>query len=483
MAFSVGQRSTMWGRRRQISTLLSLLGVLPATQSFSSVSRVRPFQHCCGPASIAPYNRDICHTPLRFRRNSLNQLRLRLASSIVEKENKTSWDEPDFEDDEENNEDDNSASAPLMEEYRRWSRCLKSTIKALEKKRKSLQSEYEKAQGVEDTVARAQLLVSNLYLFTPGVTTAKVQDWENGGVEVELALDPKYDSANAEADALFAQARKLKRGSQIVRELLEETAEGLELLQEAQTDLETACMEDGEVDQGRLALVQDRLKRSSRTTNFQVPSPPEQESQSRSSKSSRRPSKPEIGSPQSNIRKLMSPGGCVVLVGRNKRGNEYLSLTIARSNDIWMHSRGCPGAHVLIQNRRGSPPPTAECVQFAANLAIFYSDFRNEKKAPVTAAEPKHLQKPRGAPLGAIKVRQEWKTFIGFPEQVPDELKIAREESGQSDEYRSTDKAKHRRRTKQVTQEERAKRKKPSERRKPQLKLRNFTKIDCINNR
>jgi hypothetical protein len=118
------------------------------------------------------------------------------------------------------------------------------------------------------------------------------------------------------------------------------------------------------------------------------------------------------------------------------------------------------GAHIVIFNRRGGPKPTPDCIQFAADLSIFYSDFRNEKKAPVTAAEPKHLQKPRGAPLGAIKVRQEWKTFIGFPENVPENLKIAREESGQSDEYRSMDKAKHRRRTKQVAKEERGRRKK-----------------------
>ena len=120
----------------------------------------------------------------------------------------------------------------------------------------------------------------------------------------------------------------------------------------------------------------------------------------------------------------------------------------------------CSGAHVVIQNRRGGPSPTSDCIQFAADVAIFYSDFRNEKKAMVTAAEPKHLQKPRGAPLGAIKVREEWKTFVGFPDSVPHELKIAREESGQSDEYRSIDKAKHRRRTKQVAKEEREKRKK-----------------------
>ena len=115
---------------------------------------------------------------------------------------------------------------------------------------------------------------------------------------------------------------------------------------------------------------------------------------------------------------------------------------------------------MVIQNRRDGPSPTSECIQFAADLAIFYSDLRNEKKAMVTAAEPKHLQKPRGAPLGAIKVREEWKTFVGFPDSVPDELKTAREESGQSDEYRSIDKAKHRRRTKQLAKEEREKRKK-----------------------
>ena len=115
---------------------------------------------------------------------------------------------------------------------------------------------------------------------------------------------------------------------------------------------------------------------------------------------------------------------------------------------------------MLVQNRRGGPKPTEDCLQFAADLAIFYSDLRNERKAPVSAAEPKHLQKPRGAPLGAIKVREEWKTFIGRPDSVPDVLKEAREESGQSDEYRNIDKAKHRQRTKKVAQESAAKRRK-----------------------
>lgn len=262
--------------------------------------------------------------------------------STLEQKNTASWDEPDVEDDDEFEEEEEDES-PLLQEYEDWSKALENAVKALEKKRNSLQVEFEKAQGVEETVARAQLLVSNLYLFTPGVKTATVQDWENDGAEVELTLDPKYASANEEADALFTQARKLKRGSQIVKDLLDESEKAWELLSDAQADLESAYV-DGEVDQGRLALVQDRLQRSSRTTKFQAPIPRDEQSEdSKSSKGNNRRSKPEIGTPQSNIRKLMSPGGCIVLVGRNRRGNEHLSLTIARGNDIWMHSRGCPG--------------------------------------------------------------------------------------------------------------------------------------------
>lgn len=257
-------------------------------------------------------------------------------------ENTASWDETEENSNDESETEAEADDSPLLQEYQDWSKALNKAVKALEKKRKSLQSEYQKAQGVEDTVARAQLLVSNLYLFTPGVKTATVQDWESDGAEVELTLNPKYSSANEEADALFTQARKLKRGSQIVGDLLDESERAWELLSDAQADLESAH-EDGQVDQGRLALVQDRLQRSSRTTKFQAPIPRDEQTESKSSKDNRRQSKPAIGTPQSNIRKLMSPGGCIVLVGRNRRGNEHLSMSIARGNDVWMHSRGCPG--------------------------------------------------------------------------------------------------------------------------------------------
>ncbi|MGK3734289.1 MAG: putative ribosome quality control (RQC) complex YloA/Tae2 family protein [Bacillariaceae sp.] len=379
------------------------------------------------------------------------------------------------EDQDEGNNADDSSSTVLFEEHRIWSKAVDDAIKTLKKKRNSLQSELAKAEGAESTAERAKLLVSNLYMFQGGVKSATVIDWENDDKEVELNLDTeKYSSASDEADALFSLVRKLKRGSKIVANLLEETAAAWDILREVESDLRSAMDERGEdVDEGRLALVKERLTRTLKTTKFQVPTADGINNSIKSINSSgqnknRREKKPDLGTPASNVRKLTSPGGCIVLVGRNRRGNEHLSLSVARGNDIWMHSRGAPGAHVIIQNRRGGPTVTDECLQFGADLAIFYSDLRNENKAEVTAAEPKHIQKPRGAPLGAVKLREEWKTFVGRPDRVPSELKEAREGSGQTDEYHMSDKAKHRRRTKQVAEDDRIKRKQQQRERKSQ---------------
>ncbi|GMH71555.1 hypothetical protein TrRE_jg1523 [Triparma retinervis] len=72
-----------------------------------------------------------------------------------------------------------------------------------------------------------------------------------------------------------------------------------------------------------------------------------------------------------------------------------------------------------------------DALKAGADLAAFYSDLRNERKAEVTMALPKHIQKPRLAPLGAVKLREEEGTKVGNPYDVPEVCKEKREESGQ----------------------------------------------------
>lgn len=310
---------------------------------------------------------------------------------------------------------------------------VQSALKNLSKKTASLERELAKAQSLEETMNRANIIVSNLYRLPPGTTTAEVEDWENDGQIVELVLNTKdYASAQEEADALFALARKMKRGSKVVEELMQTSLEAQGILQEAVLDLESMTKNDSQIDEGTLILVQERLERTSKETGFQNPSlddtdekpqRPQGNKMNKGSSGNKAQNKP-------NPRELTSPSGHRVLVGRNRRDNEAICFKLSKPTDIWMHARGCPGAHVLLCVRRGSPDVKDDDLQFAADLAAFYSDARTEVRAKISTAEPRHITKPRGAPMGAVSLRQEGKTLLGMPSNVSDDLKEARERSG-----------------------------------------------------
>ena len=78
---------------------------------------------------------------------------------------------------------------------------------------------------------------------------------------------------------------------------------------------------------------------------------------------------------------------------------------------MWLHARGAPGAHVIIQYSQAKKAARDDeearevDLQMAADLAA-YSDLRNERKAEVMFGNPKHISKRR-APVGAVRVSKE----------------------------------------------------------------------------
>jgi len=123
------------------------------------------------------------------------------------------------------------------------------------------------------------------------------------------------------------------------------------------------------------------------------------------------------------FRTFKGPDGFTILVGRNSHENDQLSTRVARANDIWMHSRGTPGAHVVVQC--GNKEPSKETLQLAANLTIFYSAATDSRKAAVLVARAKDVVKFKGAALGAVHVRREEPSLMGYPADVPQQCKQA----------------------------------------------------------
>ena len=124
-----------------------------------------------------------------------------------------------------------------------------------------------------------------------------------------------------------------------------------------------------------------------------------------------------------NIRKYAAPSGREVLVGRNSKGNEAVSLRIGQDQDVWFHVRGAPGAHVILRLQPGEEA-TEEDMKCAADLAAFHSKLRTGGKVNVSWTSPKYVRKPSGARLGMVAIDQE-SVMTGRP----DDCEAAAEEA------------------------------------------------------
>ncbi len=100
------------------------------------------------------------------------------------------------------------------------------------------------------------------------------------------------------------------------------------------------------------------------------------------------------------IRKLEAPGGLRVLYGENATSNDFLTLRIAKPNDIWLHVRGGNSAHVVIQTGNAPDKVGKAIIEFAAGVAVRNSPSKHSGYVPVDYTLKKYVRKPRGAPIG-----------------------------------------------------------------------------------
>ena len=103
--------------------------------------------------------------------------------------------------------------------------------------------------------------------------------------------------------------------------------------------------------------------------------------------------------------RVVSRDGYVVWVGRTSRQNEDVTFRKANSQDIWLHARDVPGAHVIIRNdgRRIKDELIAE----AAAVAAWYSKRRDDSSVQVDYTRVKYVKAIKGAGPGMVTYRNE----------------------------------------------------------------------------
>lgn len=122
-----------------------------------------------------------------------------------------------------------------------------------------------------------------------------------------------------------------------------------------------------------------------------------------------RPMRPERGRGKgdavSRPKPLRARGGHLIYVGRTGAQNDAVTFDIAGPDDTWLHSRGTPGAHVVVKWAGGRPDDTV--LAAAAALAARYSASHTADQVEVDYAARRDVRKLKGGGPGLVTYRNE----------------------------------------------------------------------------
>ena len=129
-------------------------------------------------------------------------------------------------------------------------------------------------------------------------------------------------------------------------------------------------------------------------------------------------------------RQFRTSSGFRVLVGRNNRQNDQLTMKEADYRDIWLHTQKIHGSHVslvilmcwqqigymmiiYIAGLQSIPDTLVE----AAKIAAYYSQARESGNVPVDYTQVRYVKKPAGARPGMVTY-QAYQTVYVTPEEA-----------------------------------------------------------------
>ena len=128
-----------------------------------------------------------------------------------------------------------------------------------------------------------------------------------------------------------------------------------------------------------------------------------------------RQSKPKkISKTQDTYLKFTSVDNYEIFVGKNNYQNDYLTLKLSRSNDLWFHTKNIPGSHVIVKSKGEEIP--ASTIKEAAILAATHSKAQKSSNVPVDYTIVKNVKKPSGAKPGMV-IYDNYKTIYVTPTQ------------------------------------------------------------------
>lgn len=275
---------------------------------------------------------------------------------------------------------------------------LNRLLAKLSQKANTFSQRLEQSHNAQEYRSHADLLMANLHLWEPGMTSINLSDFTTGK-PVTIDLNPSQNGVQ-NAQKLYKLHQKLKRACTVVFPLLQEVESEKAYLEQVQGSLSQLESYEQPPDLQALEEIRDELIQQQ---YLKV--------KEKRSLGNRKESLPHC---------YVTPSGFPLWIGRNNSQNDRLTFRSAKDYDLWFHAQEISGSHVLLRLEPGAVAGETD-LQFAADLTAYYSRGRQSEQVPVVYTRPKYVYKPKGAKPGMAIYKRE-RILWGRPQQALDYL-------------------------------------------------------------
>ena len=230
------------------------------------------------------------------------------------------------------------------------------------------------------------IINANLYQLSKGMKSATLEDFYNGMKPVEIILNPAL-TPSQNSQAYYKKYRKAYNAEKALKFQLEKAQEELTYI-ESVIEVLGRAENNEDLDQIRSELFEQGYIKS-------------------------------IGAKKKQNTKLkfsplefVSSEGFKILVGRNNKQNDMLTLKKSAKNDIWFHTKNIPGSHTVLVTD-GKVPGEVSLME-AASIAAGHSKAKDSSNVPVDYTIIKNVSKPQGAKPGMV-IYTKYKTLYVMP--------------------------------------------------------------------
>lgn len=267
---------------------------------------------------------------------------------------------------------------------------LKMILDVLKKYKKRLFHIDEKLNSCEDMEKYqlyGELITANLYQIKNENVTEITLDNYYTNQKITIPLDDRY-SPSMNAKRFFKKYQKLKNTLEIVSTQKDETLKELTYIESIVYELENCST---------IEEVSEIFEEISENVIFKEKTEPYQK---------KKKTKVKKSSLTKNKNVSFNPlkytiDGYTLLVGRNNKENDYLTLKYAKKTDLWLHTKDIHGSHAILQLHSDLLVDDTILVR-SAEIVAYHSKAKYSSNVPVDVCEVKYVKKPNGAKPGMV---------------------------------------------------------------------------------